>query len=502
MTSNLFDLLFFAPNFFKIRTKSGSVEPFVFNRAQLYIHERLEAQRKSTGRVRALILKGRQQGCSTYVQARFCHKVITSKGKKAFILTHEIEATQNLFEITKRYVEHLPEGLAPLPDKSSHNKLYFNCLDSGYSVGTAGNKSTGRSQTIQLLHCSEVAFYPHADEHAKGVMQTVSGEDDTEIILESTANGIGNYFYQRWQDAMHGRTDYQAIFVPWYWQEEYRATAPDNAFLTEEEEELLEAYGEDGFSIENIIWRRNKISEFSGDDTQKSEQFSQEYPMSAQDAFINPVANRFINSPCVVRARRGKVESDAPLVLGVDPAISDNDRCVFIRRRGRLVHDMEVFYNHDTMQIAGRLRKIIEQERPVKVFIDSIGIGAGVVDRLKEQGFDCVEGIAVSRSASEPDKFKNLRAELWHEMREWLLQDADVQIPDDDNLHGELTSLGFAYDSSGRLQIESKDDLKKRGMRSCDLADAMMLTFAGGSYLSTGSYQPSFMPKNAYGKFT
>lgn len=501
MSETLTDLTVFAPKFFKIRTKGGTVEPYIFNRAQLYIHQRLEAQRESTGRVRALILKGRQQGCSTYVQARFCHKVITSRGKKAFILTHEVDATQNLFEITKRYVEHLPQGLIPQPDKFSHNKLYFDALDSGYSVGTAGNKSTGRSQTIQLFHGSEVGFWDNANELAKGALQTVSNLDDTEIILESTANGIGNYFYQRWQDAMNGRSDYQAIFVPWYWQQEYRADS-SNLFLLEDEQELLAAYAEDGLTLEHMAWRRAKIAEFSGDDTQRSEQFSQEYPMSAQDAFINPVANRFINSPCVMRARKAHVESEAPLIIGVDPAISDNDRCVFYRRRGRVGYGMEIHYNLDTMQIAGRLRKIIETERPTRMFIDCIGIGAGVVDRLKEQGFDCVEGIAVSRSASDPDKFKNLRAELWWEMREWLMQDAEVQIPDDDNLHGELTSLGFKYDSSGRLQIESKDDLKKRGMRSCDLADAKMLTFAGGAYAASSGFQANFMHKSAFDKFT
>src|SRR5262249_59037905 len=94
--------------------------------------------------------------------------------------------------------------------------------DSGYKVGTAGTKAVGRSSTIQLFHGSEVAFWPFADTHAAGILQAVPNEDNTEIILESTANGIGNFFHQAWRDAEAGKNDYIAIFVPWFWQEEYR----------------------------------------------------------------------------------------------------------------------------------------------------------------------------------------------------------------------------------------------------------------------------------------
>ena len=87
----------FAQNFLVIHDKSGATLPLKLNRAQQYIHERLEAQREATGKVRALILKGRQQGCSTYVQARFFHKIVTKRGKKAFILTHLSDATRAIF---------------------------------------------------------------------------------------------------------------------------------------------------------------------------------------------------------------------------------------------------------------------------------------------------------------------------------------------------------------------------------------------------------------------
>ncbi|MEH2501229.1 hypothetical protein V1290_000040 [Bradyrhizobium sp. AZCC 1578] len=102
------DLPHYAEKCLRIRTKSGAIEPLKLNRAQRYVHDQLEAQKVRTGRVRALILKGRQQGCSTYVEGRYYHRVSHSRGLRAFILTHEDAATQNLFEMVNRYHEHCP----------------------------------------------------------------------------------------------------------------------------------------------------------------------------------------------------------------------------------------------------------------------------------------------------------------------------------------------------------------------------------------------------------
>lgn len=494
------DLTRFAPMFLTIKTKSGRQEPFTFNKAQLLINAKLDIQLKETGKVRAIILKGRQQGCSTYIQARYFHKVITTKGKKAFILTHEAEATKNLFEMTKRYYEKLPEGLCPEADRSSAKELRFLQFDSGYSVGTAGNKGVGRSQTIQLFHGSEVAYWPNAEDHARGVMEAVSNENETEIILESTANGIGNYFYNIWQASVQGRSDYQAIFTPWYWQDEYRDFSP-GFVINDEERALLDAYESDGLTIDHLAWRRKKIYASSDEDSSR-ESFCSEYPMNAIEAFRNPIDNVFINAKFVSRARNTNVQSDTGLIIGVDPAISDNDKTAIVRRRGRLVYGLETVRNHNTMEIAGKLKRIIEQEKPVKVYIDSIGIGAGVVDRLREMGLYCVEGVNVARSANNKEFFGNLRAELWNEMRDWLYQnELPVQIPDSDELHGALVSLGFKHRSNGQLLIESKDDLRARGMPSPDEADALSLTFFSGTYATDNIMPVTVIPSWEKGMF-
>ncbi len=494
------DLTKFSPKFLYIRGKGGGRQRLEYNRAQLYIHERLEAQLRERGYVRAIILKGRQQGCSTYVQSRYFRRVITRRGTKAFILTHEADATKNLFEMTKRFYDNLEPGFCPVADKMSAKELLFTPFDSGYGVGTAGSKGTGRSQTNQLFHGSEVGFWPDAETHAKGVLQTIADLPDTEIILESTANGIGNYFHGMWKRASSGDSEFQAIFVPWYWQNEYAASA-DGFECTEEELELLEYHGGDGLTKEHLAWRRKKIGQ-SKDSEAGFELFKQEYPFTANEAFLNPIANIFIPSRLVMKARKSEITSDAGLIIGVDPAIGDRDRTAIIRRKGRCAYGLSKIANHNTMEICGLLKRLILSENPVKVYVDCIGIGAGIVDRMKEMGYDQVEGINVSRTANDKEHYRNRRAELWGECLDWLSQDLPVQLPDDDDLHGELCGVGYKYDSSGRLQIESKDEMRARGMPSPDCADALMHTFAGGFYAASEGAMPNVRPAHERSKFT
>lgn len=487
----LLDFPFFAESFLKIRSKSGDIKLLKLNRAQLYVHSLLEKQLKDTGKVRGIVLKGRQQGMSTMIGARFAHKVITKRGMKAFILTHEQDATNNLFEITKRYIDNLPPKLCPTPDTSAANKLSFKAFDSGYSVGTAGNKNTGRSLTIQLFHGSECAYWPTAEDIAKGALQAVPGEDGTEIIIESTANGIGNYFHSIWLSAINGKSEYIPIFVPWYWQDEYTSKVKTEDW-DDEELKLLAEYGADGLTKEHLAWRRLKIGE-SGNDVEKGKNsFKSEYPFNWEESFRSSISNVYIDSSLVMKARNSNIKDsdDLALILGIDIGIK-NDKTAIIRRRGRRAYNLQLLENHNTMELAGVIANIIDNEKPYKVYIDVIGVGAGVVDRLHERGYWQVEGINVSNRAAERSKYHNKRAELWHATKEWLMEEAGVEIPDDDELHGELCNIGYKADSAGRLQMESKEDMEKRGLPSPDRADALCLTHSGGKMINIQSMMPS-----------
>ncbi len=470
------DFEHYAPRCLKIRTKEGKIEPFSLNKAQAYIHERISEQIKLTGKVRAIILKGRQQGASTYIEGRFYWKVSHRKGVKAFILTHEADATTNLFEMAERYHEYCNPLVKPVTGASNAKELSFPLLDSGYKVGTAGNKGAGRSSTIQLFHGSEVAFWPHASEHAKGVLQGVPDADDTEIVLESTANGIGNYFHQQWQKAEAGESEFIAIFVPWFWQDEYRKPVPDDFCPDVEETELAEVYGLDNAQL---MFRRIKIAELSADGVDGASAFKQEYPMTPTEAFQSSGGDTLIKPEPVMRARKHKCLGSGPLIIGVDPARFGDDKTAILRRRNRAAYDLKTYAKRSTMEIAGIVNTIIKEERPAQVAIDVGGLGAGIVDRLFELGHEgVVVPINFGSSALDPERYINRRAEMWWEMGIWLNGDMPVMIPDTDELHSDLCAPFYSYDSNSRRKLESKEQMRKRGVRSPDSGDALALTFA------------------------
>lgn len=476
------DLEFYARNCLKIRTKAGKVEPFVFNRAQRYIHEQLEAQKAATGKVRALILKGRQQGCSTYVGARYYHNTTWAQGRRTFILTHEDAATQNLFEMVNRYHEHCPVFVRPETGAANAKELFFSALDSGYKVGTAGTKGVGRSSTIQLFHGSEVAFWPHAEAHAAGVLQAVPDAPGTEVILESTANGVGNFYHQKWRDAERGIGDFIAVFVPWFWQEEYRKEVPDDFAMDGEEAEYARLYG---LSPEQMAWRRNKIAELKD-----ANLFRQEYPATAAEAFQMSGHDSYIPAEIVARARKATCEESGPLVIGYDPAWKGADRHSMAWRCGRKVRKVESRSKLDTMEGAGWAKQVIDTDKPARMFIDVGGVGAGVYDRLVEMGYgEIVRPINFGSSPLEPPRLDergkplggcplNRRAEMWMKSREWLEDVGGADIPDSDSLHADACGPGYKYDSNTRLVLESKDDMRRREAPSPDEWDAVALTFA------------------------
>ena len=168
--------------------------------------------------------------------------------------------------------------------------------------------------------------------------------------------------------------------------------------------------------------------------------------------------------------------------MGVDVARYGNDRTVIIIRQMEKILRKEVFYGIDTMQITGHVLRIAKEElvKAENIYVDTIGIGAGVYDRLREQGWQ-VSSVNVSESAKDKENYINLRAELYAaKLKEWI-KTADV--PKDDDFY-ELANIKYKFNSQGKMQIESKDDMKKRGLDSPDVADALMLTFAYGKMVT------------------
>lgn len=469
------DFTVYARAALKIRDKDGGIVPLTLNSAQQYVHRKIEEQRARIGKVRAIILKGRQQGISTYTEGRFYWRVTGEFGKTAFILTHKQEATDNLFGMASRYHQHCPLELRPSTKRANAKELYFDRLDSGYKVATAGGEGAGRGSTAQYFHASELAFWTNPEDHMAGIGQIIPNAPGTEIIIESTANGIGNLFHRMWQAAERGESEYIPIFIPWYWQREYRLALPKGFALTEEEIEYQDAYGLD---LEQMAWRRARIvDDFVGD----TNYFDQEYPGTSEIAFVAVGSDSFIKSPAVTRARRqGRIiERWGPKIIGVDPARFGKDATAIIRRQGRVAYNPQRFTNLSTMEVAGRIARIIDDERPDQVFIDIGGLGAGIYDRLVELRYGkIVSPVNFGERAHDERKYANRRAEMWGGMKEWLDTPGGVLIPDSNALHGDLIGPQYAYDSLGRTKLEKKEDMRKRGLPSPDEGDALALTFA------------------------
>ena len=474
----------------KILGKAGGANvPFVWNKAQHYIHARLQEQLKSIGYVRALILKSRQQGASTYIGARFYHKTSMNPGTNAFIVAHEDKATTNLFKMVKRYHDHNP--LAPSIKASNAQELIFGKLDSGYKLATAGSQDVGRSNTARLLHGSEFGFWANAQSHLAGIGNTIpSGAlgAGTEVILESTANGLGNAFHLMWQAAEAGvdkdgnECEYIAIFVPWFWQEEYRTDPKPGFKVSTVDEKYRAAYQLD---IPQMQWRANKIAEYG-----KGFEwlFDQEYPATAALAFKTSTMNPLISPNDVMSAVNSEyLDLDRPLVIGVDPAgdgEGKSDRTAFAFRCGRTCFRVEYHGKLNTMQIAGKLAAYWNDGvqvagrtiYPAAMFVDKGGLGVGIVDRLDELNIPVI-GVFFSASATQPDVYLNKRAEMWWTMKEWF-EDQPCRLVNEAQLITDLCAPQPVESSHGKKQLESKKQMAKRQIRSPDGGDALALTFA------------------------
>lgn len=164
--------------------------------------------------------------------------------------------------------------------------------------------------------------------------------------------------------------------------------------------------------------------------------------------------------------------------VGVDVAYQGDDDSVAARRFAHRLEDLSVVHGQDPIEVGDMVRNVLrlDARNPAGVAVDGIGLGAGVVARLREKKISCADVNVGSRS-SKPDDFDNVRAELCWAMREWFMGD-DAEIPDDDLLVGELAELKMRYLKTGKVGIEPKVEMKKRLGRSPDRADALMLTFA------------------------
>ncbi len=475
----LFDFNVFSGKNLKIKTKEGALAPFFMNRAQSYLHERLEEQLKKQGYVRAVVIKGRQQGISTYIGARFYWKTTTAMQKSTFIFAHDASGTESLFKMVRRFYDNCEPALQPHLGACNRNELSFDRLGSGYRVGTAGSGGLGRSQTNQYLHWSEVDYSPTPEEHAQGIMQTVPSLPGTEIILESTAKTAGAYFHRMVLQGLDDKSEWMTVFIPWYFQNEYQKPVSADFSLTPEEQKLLDLYASNGLTAAHLNWRRTKLADFLGD----LERFKREYPFSIEEAFEISDENALISSDLVTKAIQTVPVTGGAMIMGIDPARLGGDEFRITVRQGRSVLACYQLPQCDTQRAADLLAIEFKKWSVQYVNIDVGGLGVGVYDALVARGFgSLMMAVNFGAAADETSKYVNKRNEMYARALAWF-QDEPVSLSLLDNrtaeaLRIELCTPQKGWDNNQRLKIESKEDIKKRLGCSPDKADSFVLTFA------------------------
>lgn len=283
------DFTSFAVDNIKIITKDarrGFID-FSFNSCQEKITELLEKQLEDTGKVRAIILKARQQGISTYCAGRVFWKTYFTPHARSVVMAHDSATSDALFNLSKNIIRNMASAYKPNEVKSNAKEIVISSPHfkkesgekpiSSYRLYTAGSPEAGRGTTPTIAHLSEVAFWQHDEKILAGLFQGISEAPGTEVILESTANGAQGEFYRLWKGALDGENEYLPIFLPWFSTSEYYRKPPEGFERSSEEELLVEQHSlNDG----QLYWRRLKIAE--GGELK----FRQEYPATPDEAFI------------------------------------------------------------------------------------------------------------------------------------------------------------------------------------------------------------------------
>lgn len=482
-----------------IQKRDGTVGNLIYNECQKALHALAQEQLKEHGRVRIIVNKSRKDGVSTYVASRFYNHTSLFSGVNTFVVGHDDTAHSTLFGITKHFYDNDP--IAPEIQSRNESELRFANMNSGYRVGIAGQKAgKGRSMTIHRLHLSEFAFYDNARAHLSALTAAIPQDaPGTEIFIESTANGPAGEFYERWNAAVAGEGMFKPFFWPWFKSSWNRVRVPRDFEIYPHEREYAEMFNLDN---EQIMFMRSQI-ELLGDERIFHQEFPATPEMSFQDMGDGEI---FIDGPSVINARKNTIEPpDAyPVILGVDPASSGRgdrfaicarkgQKVLFIKQRRGLTQDEAIeWVRHEANEVGADY-----------INVDAGNIGVYLIQSLRALGPTFLKRVrSVDFAAKSQWKMatpelpgpKNRRAEMWDRMRKFLLDETGADIPDIPELQADLLAPRKKRVGSDFL-LESKDDMKRRGVRSPDLADSMALTFAYRDEYTIGADAGSFKRK-------
>lgn len=277
---------------FWIVDKGGQKVPFKFKPQQNKWYDMVFLKRNKPAKsadARIDILKARKQGFSSMILAIWTVFFLFKDNAWCVCISHEDESTQRLFSKVEYYLNNLRIGDTPISvelDTKSRKRIKYKHVNSEFYIGTAGSMNFGRGDTIHYLHGSEVAFWKDVSVVLTGALNAVPDDfENTMVIKESTANGMGTQHHLEWVNEETGHSAFRPVFFGWHEDPEYTMEPPKDFAMTTDEKILAARYG---LSDGQIAWRRWKISSMQPSEKYtKEELFMQEYPISPQEAFIS-----------------------------------------------------------------------------------------------------------------------------------------------------------------------------------------------------------------------
>ena len=281
------DFRFYHPHLQIEDLASGELVPWAPNPMQLAIRAEIRRQEALAQPVRIIGLKSRRAGFSTTIQGTFAHRMNTRKRYSTITIAHEIDNAAYLFRMLELMQNNLPAKLT-CPKERGHTGKMLELKNGSYArVDTANDKNAGRGSGARAIHASEYAHWPHQKATMRSIRNTVPMKPGTLVVVESTANGVGDEFHALYVRAREGRSPYVPLFFPWFVDPLNALAAPPNlleleAFDSPEEVELRKAYP--FLSADQLYWRRIKIS---ADFDEDLEGFQQEYPANDDEAFLS-----------------------------------------------------------------------------------------------------------------------------------------------------------------------------------------------------------------------
>lgn len=299
------DFDFFCRKCFHIKTKAGDVKTLEMTNVQRLLAATWERQIAEGKPIRIIILKARQMGISTVIDAYILWRELRQGNVSALEIAHEKDAAAHILDINKFAVENFPPWFVAVLQIDTglfnKNEVKFDHNNASLNISSADSKEPGRSRTNHYLHLSEVAFYPADRGPAiiRAAFGSLPDHPGSIVFMESTGNGPAGLFYNYYTAAKNGKNDYIPLFFPWFYHEEYRMKVP-NGVEVECPPRIHQFYLDGLIDDEQLYWRQQTIAnKFEGNEGN----FLAENPEFEEDAWFTEAANLFDTSALYERLK-------------------------------------------------------------------------------------------------------------------------------------------------------------------------------------------------------